>query len=134
MPGEDEGHKGFTVTDRRSVSADAGDGKEAPEAKPEPKAHEAAPPVRGEASQAMPHLDFGTFVMSLASSVLIHLGELGEPGGEAARPNLPLAKQTIDILGMLEEKTRGNLTDEEARLLQHLLYDLRIKFVDARRR
>ena len=133
MPGEDEGHKGFTVTDRRSVSADAGDGKEAPEAKPEPKAHEAAPPVRGEASQAMPHLDFGTFVMSLASSVLVHLGEIEHPEAQAKQQNLPLAKQTVDILGMLREKTRGTLTQEEAQLLDNLLYDLRMKYVDAKK-
>lgn len=81
-------------------------------------------------SAALPHLDFATFVMSLAQSVLIHLGEIEEPGGR----NLPLAKQTIDLLGMLEDKTRGNLTDEEARLLQHLLYDLRLKYVEAKKR
>jgi hypothetical protein len=78
-------------------------------------------------------IDFGTFVMSLASSALMHLGELPAPEGER-RPNLPLAKQTIDILGMLDEKTRGNLTAEEARLLEHLLLDLRLKYVDAKKR
>ena len=80
----------------------------------------------------LPHIDFTTFVMSLAESVLIHLGELSAPE-EAARANLAMAKQTIDMLGMLEEKTRGNLNDEETRLLQHLLFDLRLKFVEARK-
>lgn len=82
--------------------------------------------------KALPHIDFETFILSVAQSVLIHLGEIAE--GDQPSPNLPLAKQTIDILGMLEEKTRGNLTDDEARLLQHLLYDLRLKYVEARKR
>jgi hypothetical protein len=84
-------------------------------------------------SSTMPELDFGTFVMSLASSALVHLGEIAHPEAEGARANLPLAKQTIDILGMLREKTRGNLSKEEAELLDNLLYDLRMKYVDAKK-
>jgi hypothetical protein len=80
-------------------------------------------------SDALPEIDFGTFVMSLASSVLVHLGEIKHP--DSAGPNLPLAKQTIDILGMLQDKTRGNLTNEESQLLTNLLYDLRMKYVAA---
>lgn len=90
--------------------------------------------AREELRSSLPHIEFGTFVMSLAHSVLMHLGELTMPGEPSERPNLPLAKQTIDILGMLQEKTRGNLSGEEARLLEHLLYDLRIKFVDAKKK
>ena len=84
--------------------------------------------------QTMPEIDFGMFVMSLASSVLVHLGELEHPDSRAREANLPLAKQTVDILGMLREKTRGNLTQEEAQLLDNLLYDLRMKYVDAKKR
>jgi hypothetical protein len=80
-------------------------------------------------SDALPEIDFGTFVMSLASSVLVHLGEIDHP--EATGKNLPFAKQTIDILGMLQDKTRGNLTNEESQLLTNLLYDLRMKYVAA---
>jgi hypothetical protein len=87
-----------------------------------------------DAQQAMPEIDFGMFVMSLASSVLVHLGEIEHPESRAREPNLPLAKQTVDILGMLREKTRGNLTQEEAQLLDNLLYDLRMKYVDAKKR
>jgi hypothetical protein len=82
----------------------------------------------------LPEVDFGVFVMSLASSVLVHLGEIEHPDSRAREPNLPLAKQTVDILGMLREKTRGNLTQEEAQLLDNLLYDLRMKYVDAKKR
>lgn len=87
------------------------------------------------AGATLPQIDFGMFIMSLASSVLVHLGEIEHPeaGGAAAR-NLPLAKQTIDILGMLRDKTRGNLTQEEAQLVDNLLYDLRMKYVDAKKR
>lgn len=81
------------------------------------------------AESSMPAIDFGMFVMSLASSVLVHLGELQHPDTHNHDKNLPLAKQTIDILGMLRDKTRGNLTQEEAQLLDNLLYDLRMKYV-----
>jgi hypothetical protein len=83
---------------------------------------------------SLPEIDFGTFVMSMASSVLVYLGEIEHPDSRAREPNLPLAKQTVDILGMLREKTRGNLTQEEAQLLDNLLYDLRMKYVDAKKR
>jgi hypothetical protein len=83
---------------------------------------------------ALPEVDFGVFVMSLASSVLVHLGEIQHPDSQKPEPNVPLAKQTIDILGMLRDKTRGNLTQEEAQLLDNLLYDLRMKYVDAKKR
>jgi hypothetical protein len=81
-----------------------------------------------------PEVDFGMFVMSLASSVLVHLGEIAHPEAGARETNLPLAKQTIDILGMLRDKTRGNLSQEEAQLIENLLYDLRMKYVDAKKR
>jgi hypothetical protein len=82
----------------------------------------------------MPEIDFGMFVMSLASSVLVHLGEIEHPEGGARERNLPLAKQTIDILGMLREKTRGNLNEAESQMLENLLYDLRMKDVEAKKR
>jgi|WetSurMetagenome_2_1015567.scaffolds.fasta_scaffold599890_2 hypothetical protein len=78
-------------------------------------------------------LDFGTFVLSIGSSALVHLGEIEHPETEQARENLLLARQTIDLLAMLEEKTKGNLTDEEARFLRDLLADLRLKFVEKSR-
>lgn len=77
----------------------------------------------------VPEVDFGTFILSLASSVLIHLGEMPDPDTEAHAPDLALAKQTLNVLGMLREKTRGNLTPEESQLLEQLLYDLRMKYL-----
>jgi hypothetical protein len=75
-------------------------------------------------------IDFTTFVISLGSSAFVHLGEVPHPESQVAAPNLVLAKQTIDILGMLQAKTRGNLTPEEEKLLEHLLLDLRLRYVE----
>jgi hypothetical protein len=80
-----------------------------------------------------PHVDFGTFVMSLATSALVHLGEVPHPDDRRLAAALPLARQTIDMLGMLQDKTRGNLTKQEAELLDFLLIDLRMKYVAATR-
>ncbi len=86
-----------------------------------------------DAPQALPDIDFTTFVLSLASSVLMQLGELAESPGPDSSANLPLAKQTIDIISMIEEKTKGNLTEPESNLLRGVLYDLRLKYVDAQK-
>jgi len=85
----------------------------------------------GAADQAfqLPKIDFSTFVFSLNQSVLMHLGVLGDPNSGKKSKNLPLAKQTIDLLGMLQEKTRGNLTGDEENMLKNILYDLRILYV-----
>lgn len=79
--------------------------------------------------QQLPKLNFATFIFSLNSSAMVHLGMLEEPGTQVKAKNLPLAKQTIDILGMLEEKTRGNLTKDEDTMLKNILYDLRINYI-----
>lgn len=76
----------------------------------------------------LPKIDFSMFIFSLNSSVLVHLGVLDDPATGKKTKNLAAAKQTIDILGMLEEKTRGNLTDQEQDMLKHILYDLRMIF------
>ena len=77
-------------------------------------------------------IDFSTFILSLGSSALIHLGEAPDPvTGQTSASNLPLAQQSIDLLALLQEKTRGNLTGDEAGFLEQLLYDLRIRYVEA---
>lgn len=96
------------------------------------------PQAEGPASQtekkdpkagALPKVDFATFIVSLNSAALVHLGVIEEPTTRQFHKNLPLAKQTIDILVMLEEKTRGNLTPEERAMLKNMLYDLRVIYV-----
>ena len=80
----------------------------------------------------MADLSFTTFVVSLASSAAIHFGDLPDPNtGQPAEVNLEGAAQMIDILALLEEKTRGNLTLEEREVLEQVLYELRLRFVDA---
>jgi len=76
-------------------------------------------------------IDFTTFVLSLSSSAAYHLGIAPHPEEQRECRNLPMAKQTIDILSILQEKTKGNLTGEEERLLAEVLYNLRMVFVDA---
>jgi hypothetical protein len=71
-------------------------------------------------------------VLSLATSALVHMGVAPDPQGGAAEKNLPLAHHTIDTLEMLQTKTRGNLSDEESKLLQSVLYELRMSYVKAR--
>lgn len=80
--------------------------------------------------EVLPSIDFTTFVASLSHSALMHLGDAPPLDGHPAETNFPLARQTIDLLGVLEEKTKGNLTGEEERILAHTLFDLRSRFVE----
>jgi hypothetical protein len=85
-----------------------------------------------EKSYQLPKIDFSTFIFSLNSSVYVQLGLLEDPATGEKGKDLPMAKQTIDILAMLEEKTRGNLATEEEQMLKHMLYDLRVLYVKER--
>ena len=82
----------------------------------------------------IPEINFSTFVLSLATSVQVHLGVVANPVTGKQEKDLDLAKQTIDILGVLQEKTKGNLADDEGRLLEHVLYDLRMIFIEANKK
>jgi hypothetical protein len=84
----------------------------------------------------LPKIDVSTFVLSLAASGLLHLGRTPPMGGGDAEPmpvDLPLARQSIDTLEMIGEKTRGNLDEEETKLLQSVLYELRMEYVRVER-
>lgn len=100
-----------------------------------PSAEEAAQAARAADAAAakenfkLPKVDFATFVLSLASSALVQLGEVPNPETGESGQNLPVAKHTIDILAMLREKTDCNLSAEEARLMDGILYELRLKYV-----
>ncbi len=91
-------------------------------------------PPKGDASakvEALPEIDFNSFIFSLSTSALIQLGEIEDPFTKKSAKNLPLARQTIDLIGMLKEKTKGNLTAQEERVIESILYDLRIRYVKA---
>jgi len=128
----EEEKRGFRVIDRR-IFAQKEEEKEEPkeERGPEKKKEEEKREKEKVEPPPLPEVTFSSFIYSLSTSCLIHLGEIPEPTTKKIQKNLTLAKQTIDILGILQEKTRGNLTPEEENLLTGLLTDLRIKYVKA---
>lgn len=84
-------------------------------------------------NQQESELSFAAFVLSLAHTAAVHFGDAPDPvSGQTAPANLPAAQQMIDILSLLEQKTRGNLTAEERQLLEAILYELRLRFVEVR--
>ena len=128
--------KGFTVQDRRRFSPETGDARaDAPEvssaaaqAKPGGEKTESA----GQTGQEpLPEINFSAFVISLSTQALMHLGEIANPISEKVEVDVPVAKQMIDILAMLRDKTRGNLNASEDRLMEDILFDLRMKYVEA---
>jgi len=131
--------KDFEVKDRRIFSEEsreneAQDNAQSAESAPEveeqssPKA-EKSQPAEARREAPLPEINFATFVVSLNASALLHLGAIEDPETGQTNKNLAMAKQTIDILRLLEEKTEGNLTNEEKNLLKNILYDLRIIYV-----
>ncbi|MCA1829471.1 MAG: DUF1844 domain-containing protein [Myxococcales bacterium] len=86
--------------------------------------------------QKAPTLDFSALVLSLGSSVIVHLGEAPDPtsGQKRDKPDFTMAQQSIDLLAMLQEKTRGNLTADESRFLDNMLFDLRMLYVQVSQR
>ncbi len=120
MEGSEE-KKGFTIRDRRVTSQPEG-AAEKEGAKTEKVPGETAP-------HPLPEIDFSSFIFSLSTSALLHLGEIPDPATHKREKDLPLAKQTIDILGMLKEKTRGNLTPDEEKLMENILTDLRWRYI-----
>ena len=74
-------------------------------------------------------IDFSTFIMSLTSSAFYHLGDMPDPSTGKKEVNLPAVQQTIDMLIMLREKTKGNLKEDEKKLLEQLVYELQVKYV-----
>lgn len=80
-------------------------------------------------SQQMPEVTFSTFILSLASSALVQLGEVPDPATGQTATHLSLARHSIDMLEMLRCKTKGNLDSRESQMLDSVLYELRMKFV-----
>jgi hypothetical protein len=127
-----EKEKGFVVKDRRMFSQDgppATDETPANEERPEQKSEPASNDQPRQTETPLPQINFPTFVASLNASALVHLGVIEDPVSGKVEKNLPMAKQTIDILSMLQQKTAGNLAADEDGMLKSILYDLRILFV-----
>ncbi len=126
---EKDQEKTFTVRDKRFSATK--EEKEEPKAGQEAKAEEPATAEASGKEEVLPEVDFNSFIFSLSTSVLIQLGEIEDPFTQKPAKNLPLAKQTIDLIGMLKEKTKGNLTPQEERLVENILYDLKMRYVKA---
>jgi len=127
---KEEREKSFVVKDKRFSAQKEGEGDSQvqKEAKREgPHTHEDST----EQATSLPEITFINFLLSLSTSAFIQLGEVEDPITQQTDKNLPLAQQTIDLIEMLREKTKGNLTSEEEKLMEHLLYDLKMRYVKA---
>jgi hypothetical protein len=123
MSAEEE--RGFVIRDKRGRSEEA-TATPPPQAQAKAAETRTAPPP----DELAAPVTFSSFVFSLGTSALMSMGEQLDPRQERLPVNLPQAKEIIDILSMLEEKTRGNLSKEEQAVIQDLLYALRMKYVD----
>ena len=130
--------KGFVIKDRRHFD-ESGDvrGEEAPkveERKAEVSGEDAGSAPEGAAASdadetPLPEINFASFIFSLSTTAMYHFGDFPDPVTKESRKNLAAAKQTIDLLSILQAKTEGNLTADEKQLLEGILYELRLRFV-----
>ena len=125
----EEKEKGFVVRDKRFSAKK--EEEEDFQVKEEGKGEK--PPKKDIPGQdiPLPEINFTNFLFSLSTSALIQLGEIQDPIAQQSAKNLPLAKQTIDLIGMLREKTKGNLSPDEDKMIDYILYDLRMRYVKA---
>jgi len=129
--------KGFTVQDRRRFSPETGEARPDSAESPTDAAPASAPSEAQDAhtheapSEPLPEINFSTFVISLSTQALMHLGEVPSPLSGKVETDVPAAKQMIDLLAMLRDRTRGNLNSNEDRLMDDILFDLRMKYVEA---
>ena len=129
---EEEIHgPGFVVKDKRTFDTQGRVKEEFGKAEKEEGKEKKKEKEEEKGSAPLPEINFSSFLLSLSSSTLLHLGEIADPQSGGKKKDLALAKQSIDIISLLKDKTKGNLTQEEEKLLEHLLYDLRMRFVKA---
>lgn len=128
MTEKDSGKEQIRVEDKRLFDREGNPVREEPEPqvppRPEPQAQQAAAPVEEE------KLDFVSILYSYVHTALVYLGEMEDPMQHKVAENLPGAKQMIDILELMQQKTKGNLDEREVRFLESVLYDLRMRFVE----
>ena len=120
--------EGFVIRDRRFSEEPDANAKEEPASvkAEEPKGQAGKTPAEPD---EYPPVNFTNFVISLSTSALFHFGDFPEVEGGKAEKNLPAAKQTIDILDMLAETTKGNLDTNEQNLIEGVLYELKMRYV-----
>jgi hypothetical protein len=143
MAEEKNESSGFRVVDKRSFSADGSRREVEPEQEEREAPAPAAPPSRPAPARAEPEAEedfeagapgFDTLVSYLSTTAMFQMGLLAGPGGERIPADLANARRTIDLLEILQEKTQGNLTAEEAKLLDDILYELRMSYVEIEKR
>ncbi|HAE75041.1 MAG TPA: DUF1844 domain-containing protein [Nitrospinaceae bacterium] len=119
--------EGFVIKDKRSsqISEDAATFLDDQETKDQEEQTDSSKEKETESFQ----IDFSTFIMSLTSSAFYHLGDMPDPSTGKKEVNLPAVQQTIDMLVMLREKTKGNLKEDEEKLIEQLIYELQVKYV-----
>ena len=119
--------EGFVIKDKRSsqISEDAATFQDDQETKDQEEQTDSSKEKETESFQ----IDFSTFIMSLTSSAFYHLGDMPDPSTGKKEVNLPAVQQTIDMLVMLREKTKGNLKEDEEKLIEQLIYELQVKYV-----
>jgi len=119
--------EGFVIKDKRSsqISEDDATFQDEQETKDQEKQTDSSKEKETEPFQ----VDFSTFIMSLTSSAFYHLRDMPDPSTGKKEVNLPAVQQTIDMLIMLREKTKGNLKEDEKKLLEQLVYELQVKYV-----
>jgi hypothetical protein len=121
----DEEKKGYTFTDKRGLD------KEEPQESKDTKEFDPQPPEEKDPMGPAQAIDFTTLIMSLASSALVSMGRVPDPSTGTVRKNFGFAQQNIDIIHLLQEKTRGNLSTDEERLVEQVLYELRMSYISA---
>ena len=126
---DEEQEQGFVVRDKRFSAPK--EEKEESKVNEEEKTKETSQEEVSSQEGPLPEIDFRNFILSLSTSALIQLGEIQDPFTQKVTKNLPLAQQTIDLIGMLKEKTKGNLSPEEGKIMEYVLYDLRMRYVKA---
>jgi hypothetical protein len=128
---KDPEEKGFVIKDKRAFDK-SGEVRptEPGKAKEEKTVEEKKPPKReAEEKAPLPEINFPNFLLSLNTSAMYHFGDLPDPVSKETKKDLAAAKQTIDILDMLKEKTEGNLDDGEKKLLDGILFELKMRYV-----
>jgi hypothetical protein len=127
---EESEDKGYTVKDRRFHQLSEEEKAEArQEGSAQEQAFQEAAQKAASGAGSSPEITFSSLIFSLSSTAFMHLGVLPDPNTGKTEKDLALAKQTIDLLGVLREKTRNNLEQDEENLFDHLLYDLRMAYI-----
>jgi Domain of unknown function (DUF1844) len=130
---EERDERSFTVSDRRFSARRETEDRPSESSQAAPSSTEqstqAQPPGSGQRTTAPEGINFASFLISLGTQAFMHLGDIPNPMTQQREKDLPAAKHMIDLLGILEAKTKGNLTGDEERLLQQLLMDLRLRYV-----